>query len=240
MLQHGNFLEEKFKYNNDVVYEHPICNYAALALGYLGDQRAVEPLISALQNSECPWAVYGLTKLDAVEAIEPIIQYGAKKGWIDSRMHGCLLYLSRTHFVNTIFMGRFRFREFPELGDLEGRSAYLALWQHWLKVGDAFAKKNFEEYYPKWLRLRRERPGDWPSQSSCYLDMMAGGVAALPYIMAELDKGGGDALALAAEHLRVGVYPDRILKRQATPQDKAKVLQWWAENKEKWTLFQSP
>lgn len=240
MLQHGNFLEEKFKYNNDVVYEHPICNYAALALGYLGDQRAVEPLISALQNSECPWAVYGLTKLDAVEAIEPIIQYGAKKGWIDSRMHGCLLYLSRTHFVNTIFMGRFRFREFPELGDLEGRSAYLALWQHWLKAGDAYAKKSFEENYAKWLRMRKDRP-DSMSERYLYDKMVSGGIATLPYIMAELDKGEDDALVLAAEHLKAGGYREAILRRQATARrEKAETLQWWAENKERWTLFQSP
>jgi len=240
MLQQGDFLEDKFDITYNRRDRYHISDYAAVALGYLGDPRAVDPLITAMKESGREWAVYGLTRLRDTRAVKPIIEYALKNDRLDYMLHRCLEHISRAHFdfkyADTI--RRCTIRQFPELGEHDLQSAYRILWRHWLKEGDRYAKRQFYEYYPKWERLCKERSSDRFSQGHVLFDMTRGGVAALPFIMVEIEKGD-ESLVLAVEFLKAGGPVDRSLDHTLPTDAGAECLQWWAENRPKWTVFDS-
>jgi hypothetical protein len=71
--------------------------------------------------------------------------------------------------------------------------------------------------------------------------MVKGGVAALPYMMREIEKGDASLVRAAAKlawpRSRRKKNPDSelILLENAS---RAEALEWWQGNKQKWTVFQ--
>ena len=243
ILQNGDYIEDKFEITYSKKDKYPISDYAAIALGYMGDPNAINPLIAALQNDSREWAVYGLTRLRDVRAIKPIVTYVSGRDRFEPLMHNCLEYISRARFrIGYSSKTRsYTVVDFPEMGKLKGEKIHKALWQHWLKEGDKFAKQQFEEYYPKWKLLRRERPDDRFSQGRVLFEMVRGGVPALPHIIDTIDKEEDESLLLAVESIRAPGGPSREssihkLQKNVT---RAECLKWWNENKHKWLIFES-
>jgi hypothetical protein len=236
-LRSGDYLADRFEITYARKDRYDIRDYAALALGYLGNSDAVEPLIEALTESEQPWAVFGLTMLRDPRAIRPIIEYSNALDKLDYRTHRCLEYISRARFSirYSTRTQKYSISEFPELGELDPSNVYLLLWRHWLQVGDAFAKRQFELWYPRWKRLLQERPEDTLSQDYVLFDMVRGGVAVLPYLLDEIAEGD-ESLLHAVEFIREG-GPIAGSSTSDPSLDRAACLSWWEEDKERWLVF---
>lgn len=245
-LQHGDVLEPGLPISNRDKERHPVSGYAALALGYLGNENAIDPLIQALNENERSWAIDGLTMLRSPRAIRPIIECASACSELDDHVHRCLAYITQSHLPITISRttGKSTVATFPELGELEPAQTPQALWQHWLKGGgDRYAKQQFEKYYPVWKRALLERPQDPDEPDSGYKGilyrMIGGGIAALPYLMSRIEQGDA-SLLWAVESLRQGRLLD--FNRDELPPEIATCaagLKWWRENKETWSVFDS-
>lgn len=245
-LQNEGPLEEGVEISDSSKGGYPISDYAGLALVQLGGPPVVEVLISAMKDSDHSWlwTARGLAQLNDVRAIKPIAEHLITGNTVPGEvrmLHDCLSRLTRTDFETRLLAdgGGLEWRQFPELGTQHGESLYRAFWQHWLKEGDSYAKKTFEQYYPVWVRARRESPGNRSRQAEILSLMTQGGVATMPFIMAEIEKGD-DSLILAVEYLKTGAPPpSHALERTPGPNARAEVQQWWAQNRAKWTLFDS-
>ena len=237
VLQYGDYLEDRFEITYERKDQYHISDYAALALGYLGDPNAVDPLIDVLEKGEREWTIYGFTILRDVKAIKPIIEYLSINNKFNRRFHSCLEHISRA-FLPIKYSSntrKYTIIDFPELGEFEGNNVYQALWEHWLVIGDEFAREQFEEYYPKWILLIQERPDDQFSQDRAIFRMVRGGVPALPYIMDQIDKGD-ESLLPAVEFIRKG-GPIAGCSLRAPAENRDEILLWWTENKQKWLIF---
>jgi len=241
-LQRGEHWEDKSIVTSDEKDHYHIADYAALGLGYLGDPNAVEPLLTALRSQGRGDAIYALVRLGDVRAVRPIIEYASTQGKFDYTIHRCLECLTGVQFrlKYSTKSGIYTVPDFPELGQLEPDKVYKALWQHWLKEGDRFAKRQFEEYYIKWQRLRQERPHDKPSQNYVMDEMSRGGIASLPHMIEHIDKGDESLIPAVSRLLndrrrgpqrRSGV----LVKENAA---RSECLNWWKEGKTKWLMFE--
>ena len=120
--------------------------------------------------------------------------------------------------------------QFPEAGSGQYPDIYRILWQHWLKMGDRYAKEQFDKYYPQWRDALRNK-ADAPSLHGVLLErMLDGGVAALPFIIDEIDRGDDRLVPVVAE-LTKGRGSG--LRSDATRADR---LGSWKENKGKWII----
>lgn len=243
MLRQGTYLENKFEITYSRKERYHISDYAAYALGYLGDPNAVDPLIAALRRDKREGALFGLTRLRDLRAIKPIIDYGSDKDSFDATTHHCLQYITGARFrvksyskerKHTIF-------EFPELGKLDFHVTYTVLWQHWWKEKDRFAKRQFEQFYPQWKSLRKNRPNDKGSQFYAKRNMLRGGVPTLPFLMNAIEKGDESLVPTVSEftHLRGRRFGTKGLqiKPKAT---RTECLNWWKKNENKWKVSDHP
>jgi len=241
-LLHGDFLENKYAITYNHKEEYHISDYAALALGYLGDPNAVEPMLNALEKDKCEWAIYGLTILRDVRAVKPIITYASDRNRLDFRIHRCLEYITRARFKvkYSSTSRKYTVLDFPGLGELESGRVYKALWQHWLKVGDKFARERFEEVYPKLKLLQKERPDDRPSQYWAMREAIRGGIPTLPYIIERIDKGDETMVPAVIELLYPREDSERFSGRELSKNaNRMDCLNWWKENKEKLMILQA-
>jgi hypothetical protein len=243
VLEHGDFLEDKYAITHYQKDKYHISEYAALALGYLADPNALEPLIDALQNHEREWAIYGLTMLRDVRAIKPIIQYASSHAKLDYRVHSCLEFISRARIWirYSTAVRTYTLPDFPELGELQPDKVYKVLWEHWLREGDRFARQEFEKYYDIWKRLSTERPDNRISEDYVMSSMLRGGAAVLPYVLEEIEKGDetlipGVSYLTRLRSIRPGVEEKPELRKDATREE---CLQWWTDNKDRWVVFQA-
>lgn len=241
-LLRGDFLEDKYVITYYEKDKYHISEYAALALGYLGDPNAVELLIEALRENECEWAIYGLTMLRDVRAIKPIIEYASDHGKFDYGVHSCLEFISRAHIrvKYSTASRKYTVLDFPELGERESDEVYEVLWQHWLTEADKFARQQFEQCYPKLERLLMEKPDDRTSQYWALRDAIRGGIPTLPYIVFRIEEGDDFLVPAVIELIYPRVDTEHTLAR-ALPKDATRTdcLNWWAENKQKWLLFET-
>jgi len=112
------------------------------------------------------------------------------------------------------------------------------MWQHWLKAGDRYARERFEEYYPIWKAAMRDKPNA-PSRHRLLKErMLRGGVAAVPHVIREIEKGDETLVSVASKltgprNRRIKNTGPRVPEKAT----RAKALEWWRENKQKWTVF---
>jgi PBS lyase HEAT-like repeat len=225
---------------------YPLSKYAALGLGYLGDPDAVDPLLRVLPSSgsEYEFFAYAFALLTDVRGVRPLIQHASREAKLSRRVHRCLEDLCRAGFRIQYLPGRhtYRVEDFPELGELEADKVYLVLWQHWDREGPAFAKKQFETYYPIWQRLKRERPQDVVSQRRLLSEIIRAGLPSLPHIMDQVEKGD-DSLLPAVNWFRQNARgrADRGGRRRILPLQesisRSECLEWWQDNQDRYEAF---
>ncbi len=217
---------------------------AAFALGDLGDPRAVAPLVKSLRRDGYAECIYALTRLNAISAVPVIVQVASERELFSSNLviHSCLEAMLKVRFTlrsRGADSGRQVADQFPELRSVPGQHRFQTLWLHWIKVGDKYAEERFEQYYPQWKAALRDKPNA-PSHHSVLKErMLSGGVAALPYLMREIEKGDASLVRAAAKLSR----PRSPRIKAAGPKlldnaSREEALQWWRGNKKKWTVFQ--
>ena len=218
--------------------------HAAFALGDLGDRRAVNPLIKSLRRDGYAECIYALTRLHALSAVPVIVQVAS-----DRKMFSRYLAINRC--LDIMLKVRFTFRQteerksyyiidqFPEIGPVPREARYRTLWQHWIKAGDKYARTHFEENYAQLKVALKDKPNARSLHAVLRERMVKGGVAALPYMMREIEEGDASLVRAAARlawpRSRRIKDPDPKLSENAT---RAEALEWWQGNKQKWTVFQ--
>ncbi len=207
--------------------------YTAYALGLLGDQKAVSYLEEALRKQGHMECIYALARLRAVQAVPTIISVALERYLFDNmglalEINQCLEYILRVDFELKWDKNIYWVEEFPEVRGPAGSPwIYQALWQHWLKAGHRDAKEQFDRYYPQWKAALEKGL----ETQSVYLEKMTGGgVAALPFMIEEIQKGDANLVPVVAE-LTKGVGTD--LRSTAT---RAECLNWWKANSQHWLI----
>jgi len=241
-LLNGDFLEDKYVITNKFKQDYHISDYAALALGYLGDPNAVGPLIKALQNDRRESAVYGLTMLRDIRAIEPIITCSSELDRFDTRLriHRCLEYITGTHIEVEYSRKaqKFTVPDFPDIGELDYNQSFKVIWQHWFKHREAYAKQQFEKFYPKWKSLQKNRPDDKASQRLVMYNMVRGGVSTLTLLMDAVDKGDESLIPVVSRltHIEKRRFGTKVLVIDPKS-TRTECLAWWKNNKDKWEIL---
>jgi len=241
----NNTALEPYKYgaNSTRKGEYNLRSYAAFAIGCLGDRRAVKPLIKSLRQDGFVECIYALARLEAVTAVPDIVKVASDRNLFNNvDVHHCLEYILQVKFTLRTAGEDYRYKvidQFPEVGTVHLRDAYRTLWQHWIKAGDKYAKEQFKEFYPQWKAALKNKPNAPARHRVLQQRMLKGGVAAVPYLMDEIEKGDASSIPVAAKltkpraHRIKDVGPQ--LSEKAT-QKEAK--EWWKKNKQKWTIFQ--
>lgn len=220
---------------------YPLSDYAAIGLGYLGDTAAVKPIIRVLptRGKRYDYFAIALMFLGDIRAVKPLIQHASNQGKMSYTVHCCLQDLFRTGFAIRYISGRHTYHipDFPELGELDANQVYLTLWKHWEKKGADFAKRQFEEYYPRWKRVQKNRPDDSLSQRRLLGKMTHGGVFVLPYLMEHIEKGDDSLIPathrfIIKEHKRRGYIPDR----EKPSISRSDCLKWWQNNRDRYMV----
>ena len=221
--------------------KYPLVDYVMLGLGYLGDKRAVEPIILALPRlgQKYQFAAHALALLDDPRAVMPLIEHASRTGFLDLRVHCCLDHLTKAHFVilDGSERGTCKFLDFPELGEIPWDLAYLRLWEHWAKEGTSWAIRHAAWRYAKHKSLSQGSV-EYPIRQAIFDDMARGGRAALVFIMEQIEKGDESLVPFIPEWLKpVRKNPFRAarspLPANATRQQ---CLNWWKANKEHWLI----
>jgi hypothetical protein len=218
--------------------------YTAFALGYLGDRRAVDPLIRSLREDGFVECIYALIRLQTITATPVIVQVASEHNMFrrNVAISHCLEYMLKVKFTSRTAERDRRYQtidQFPELGLVYIRDYYGTLWQHWLKAGDKYAREQFEKYYPQLKAALKDRPNARSLHIVLKERMLKGGVAVVPHLIAEIEKGDTSLIPVVAKLTDPGIprirsfYPQ--LSETAT---RDKVLEWWRRNKRKWTVFQ--
>lgn len=224
--------------------EYNLRAQAAFALGDLGDHRAVKPLIKSLKQDGFAECIYALTKLQEITAVPIIVQVASDRNMFRNlEIHHCLENMLQVRFTFRTEGEDYRYKvidQFPEIGIVHLENRYQTLWQHWLKVGDRYARERFEEYYPQWKAALKDKPNAHSLHSTLQEKMLKGGVAAIPYLIAEIEKGDDALIPVASELTRPRVRRTRDLSPKLSENaTRTKALEWWKKNKKKWTVFQS-
>lgn len=218
--------------------------YAAFALGYLGDQRAVNPLIKSLREDGFIECIYALARLEAITSVPVIVQVASdRKMFGNFAINRCLEYMLKVRFTSRT-AGKDRIYQiidqFPELGTVHVSDKRRIVWQHWIKAGDKFAKERFEQYYPQWKAALKDKPNAHGLHRDLKERMLSGGIAALPYLIAEMEKGDSSLVPVAAKLTRPRIRRVKDLSPELSENAKqADALKWWQKNKQKWTVFQT-
>jgi hypothetical protein len=229
-LQNGHFMEEPYPITYPKKDQYDIREYCALALGYLGDTRAVMPLISHLKATQSRWAIHALARLGDMRAVRPMIEVASGYKQFSYPLHHSIEYLTGASFELHYSKENRNFQvvELPELGALEHAGLYHTLWRYWLDHGSNYARNRFEKYYPQWRQVLLESPQDISRQDYHMRKMLRAGIVTLPYVIAEIEKG--DAKLVPAVHQ---LTKGKALKKDAT---QSEVLEWWKKDKEKWLI----
>ncbi|MBN2589216.1 MAG: hypothetical protein JXA96_05110, partial [Sedimentisphaerales bacterium] len=226
----NNTAIEQYHYEINVVRQvtYNLRSHAAFALGYLDDYNAVEPLMEIMEQDGFIECIYSLVRLRAAEAAPSIITIASEHELFNIDIHLGLEYILRVNFKIYSEGDVYGIEEFPEVEKKPYKEIHRTLWQHWLKVGNKYAKDKFEEYYPQWKTALEEKP-DAVSRHEVLLERMTkGGVAAIPYIIKKIEQGDADLVQaisnLTGEHQLINFSASQC-------------LQWWNENKQKWLIF---
>jgi hypothetical protein len=243
----GAFLEEIDGISEAQKQRHDIAKYAAIALGYLGDSRAVAPLTSRLGRADRlmdRYIIYALAQIQDVRAIKAIVEFASDRGMLDTYVHQGLQHIARTDFeinVERTPDGVFcTISEFPELGRMDASVVHAQLWQHWLKgAGDEYARKQFSTLYPELKKAISEQPGNEVVHNYIQRQMLKSGAPLLPYLTEKIEAGDSAPIAAAlrlTERKAQGLKArERLQRTRAT--DRAAYLRWWKANREKWVIF---
>ena len=235
---------ETYKYGDKLTRrgEYNLRAHAAFALGYLGDRRAVKPLIKSLKQDGFEECIYALARLEAVTAVPIIVQVASDRNLFSGDINRCLEYILKVNFTLQTAKEdrRYQFIEqFPEIGTIHFKDIYRKLWQHWMKAGDRYAKEQFEEYYPQWKAALKDKPNAPSRHRALQKKMLKGGVAATPYLIAEIENGDNALIPVASKLTKP--RNRRIKDISANLSENAtltKALEWWKKNKQKWVVFQ--
>lgn len=222
--------------------EYNLRAHAAFALGCLGDRRAVTPLIKSLRQDGFVECIYALARLQAVTAVPVIVQVASDRNLFCGDVNHSLEYILKVNFTLRTAGKDHRYQvidQFPEVGTVHVRDAYRTLWQHWIKAGDKYAREQFKEYYPQLKAALRDKPNAPSLHRELQRRMLRGGVAAVPYVIAEIEKGDTSLVPIASQLTKPRAHrikdPSPQLSENAT---QIEALQWWKKNKQKWIIFQ--
>lgn len=233
------FQESRTAGKQDERQRYPLSDYAAIGLGYLGDTSAVKPIIHILptRGQRYDYFAIALMYLGDIRAVRPLIQHASTQGKMSYTVHYCLQDLYNTEFAIRYISGRHTYSipDFPELGELDANHVYLTLWKHWERKGADFAKKQFEEYYPRWKYVQKERPEDSLSQRRLLGEMTHGGVFVLSYLMEQIEKGDDSLIPATTRFIiknnkkRRDYQPDGEKPSSISRSD---CLKWWQSNRD--------
>jgi len=212
--------------------------YAVAAFGTLGDPNAVDLLLGTLDDpnpyvkTQTFWA---LAKIGEPRAIRPMLEHALADDEIrDMTLGSCMVLITKMAPWADYSLERreLTFPEFPELGPFKGEHKYGQFWQQWLTVGENRAREHFENEYDKWKIEKKTRP---PHEKGIddrdKKKMLKHGVAALPFMIQKVRQGESDLIPLISE-LVDGRIPQDATQKQC--------LQWWDNNKDKWTIAFAP
>ncbi len=206
--------------------------YVAFALGCFGDQRAVESLESTLKKDGFIECIYALARLKDASAVSSIISVASNKDLFTLDVHQCLKYITRTEFEVKRENNNYKIVQFPEAGEGKYSDIYKILWQYWLKNGDKYAKEQFDKYYPEWKTALKNKPDAKSRHEGLQERMLKGGISALPYIIDKIETGD-EELIKSVKKITNG--SGNSLDKDAGWED---CLNWWKENKDKWSMVQ--
>ena len=203
----------------------------------------MDPLIQSLRQDGFIECIYALARLEAVTAVPAIVKVASDRNLFNNvDIHHCLEYILKVRFTLRTAGEDYRYKvcdQFPEVGTVHLRDAHRTLWQHWIKAGDKYAKEQFKEYYPQWKAALKDKPNAPSRHRALQERMLKGGVAAMPYVIAEIEKGDVSFIPVAAKLTK----PRARRIKDTGPQLPEKATQteakeWWKKNKQKWTIFQ--
>ncbi|HUT28528.1 MAG TPA: HEAT repeat domain-containing protein [Sedimentisphaerales bacterium] len=212
--------------------------YAAAAFGTLGDPNAVDLLLGTLDDPN-PYVkeqtFWALAKIGEPRAIRPMLEQALADDEIRDRdFDSCMVIITKMDPEADYSRERreITYKEFPELGPFKGEHKYGRFWQHWLTVGERRAREHFEDKYGKWKIEKKAHPHLKGIDDRDKKKMLKHGVATLPFMIEQVRQGETDLIPLISE-LVGGKIPVN-----ATPQQ---CLEWWDNNKHKWTIpFDEP
>jgi hypothetical protein len=221
-----------------------LLDYAILSLGFLGDPCGVDPILRVLPSlgRQYDFAAYALASIGDPRSAVPLIQHVSKVGSLDHRMHRCLEDLTHSRFPYGFGKDgdkTFRFSGVPELGDLPVENALLTFWQHWSRKGGKFARERAAKTYAEWKRLREQgwKNFSGASKDELFAEMTCGGVASLPYIMEQVEKGDDSLVPYISQFVR----PIRRKQPESGPgllktATRSQCIRWWRDNHGKYEI----
>lgn len=206
-------------------------------LGILGDDRATELLVTALDDDnplvrkQCMLA---LSDIKDVRTIGPILDAASKYKLDQFAVNICIEKMTKVEIVTAIAKNEkhsITFPDFPELGTIQliKGDPYIKAWRHWFKIaGKELTRKGFESKYNDWKKLKVKHSKEHDAVKYLKRKIAQLGIAALPYLIEKIEAGEIDLIDI------VSGLTDGEVKREAS---KSEVLKWWEKNKEKWTIF---
>jgi len=233
LLQNGAYLVDP-NIGDEIKKKYDIRKYAAAGLGILADGRAVDLLVTVLDdmNPEVKYqSMFALAKIKDTRAIEPILNASEKYEVDQFSLHSCMKKLTKTKI--SLAEGFHDKRasispDFPELGEMKlSEEPYKKIWQHWFKIGKNWTQEKFEEKYGKYTKEKRNHPKHETAIRYERRRIATLGVAALPLIIKKIEQGETDLIPLVSE------LTDNQINENADVSD---VLIWWQTNKNRWTI----
>jgi hypothetical protein len=242
-LQNGKGRNSKASQSRDWEGRYEIKRYAAYALGEFGDRRAVNQLIITLRTEKFQECIYALSRLGAGQAVSVIIQVASEANTFDIDTHMSLQNLLGTKFKIRRVKDGYRVDEFPELGNLNSRTAYKQIWDHWQRVGVQHAERKFRENYIKLKNARQESPQDYAKHRHIERQMLGGGGAALPFLLEEIENGDSSLiqpLNTLIKRRQIGGSRHNGVANTDDLKTRQDCITWWNANKDYWVILDSP
>jgi hypothetical protein len=191
----------------------------------------VKPLIKTLKQDGFIECIYALARFRAAEAAPTIIEVASERDLFNLEVHQCLEYILRVKFrVQRVDKKVYKIGQFPEAGTKNYPEIHKLIWQHWIKVGDEYAKRHFDEYYPQWKTALRDKPNAHSLHKSLLKKMLVGGVAVIPHMMTKIEDGDVDLIQAVSR-----LTNEQQLKNYPA----SKCFRWWNDNKKKWIIFKA-
>ena len=234
LLKNGTYLGDPNNIDDETKQKYDIKLYAAIGLGILGDDRAVDSLITSLYNPNQlvrNQSMIALAKISDMRTIESILNATEKNKLDDFALDACLYKMTKYRSPNVLNRNEktLTFLDFPEMNAIKlEENPHTKLWQHWFKTGKNLMKQKFEGKYNEYSDVKHSRPNEKSAISSTRNKIAELGVVALPLIIEKIEKGETDLTPLVSQLTNNKVKSDAEAKE---------VLNWWKENKERWTIF---
>lgn len=232
LLENGAYLDET-KMDKLTKEKYDIKQYAALGLGILGDDRAVNLLVASLDdpNPEIRRrCIEALAEIKDMRAIKPILNAAEKYKLNGDALQGCLYIMTKVE-PQVIFnkeTGTSSLGTFPQLGQFKsGYDMYSEFWRYWFSIGKNWTKQEFEKRNQKYLEAKRS-PEEKYAITSARKQIIELGIACIPLMIQKIEKGETDLIPLVSQ------LTDNSVKNDASAKE---VLDWWKTNKDKWTIF---